>query len=49
MARKNGVPSDKIFIYDGSKQSITSGAKPAFKQGDRVKVVDGKRLALLAN
>ena len=34
---------------DGSKQSITSGAKPAFKQGDRVKIVDGKRLALLSN
>src|SRR5436190_5388686 len=38
-----------VRLDDGSKQSITSGAKPAFKQGDRVKVVDGKRLALLAN
>src|SRR5205807_583321 len=35
-----------VRLDDGSKQSITSGAKPAFKQGDRVKVVDGKRLAL---
>jgi outer membrane lipoprotein SlyB len=38
-----------VRLDDGSKQSITSGAKPAFKQGDRVKIVDGKRLALLAN
>ena len=38
-----------VRLDDGSTQSITSGAKPAFKQGDRVKVVDGKRLALLAN
>jgi outer membrane lipoprotein SlyB len=38
-----------VRLDDGSKQSITSGAKPAFKQGDRVKILDGKRLALLAN
>lgn len=38
-----------VKLDDGSKRSITSGAKPAFKQGDRVKIVDGNRLALIAN
>jgi outer membrane lipoprotein SlyB len=38
-----------VKLDDGSKRSITSGAKPAFKQGDRVKIVDGNRLALLPN
>jgi len=38
-----------VKLDDGSKRSITSGAKPAFKQGDRVKIVDGNRLALVAN
>jgi outer membrane lipoprotein SlyB len=38
-----------VRLDDGSRQSITSGAKPAFKRGDRVKIVDGKRLALLTN
>jgi len=38
-----------VKLDNGSKRSITSGAKPAFKQGDRVKIVDGNRLALIAN
>jgi outer membrane lipoprotein SlyB len=38
-----------VKLDDGSKRSITSGAKPAFKQGDRVKILDGNRLALVAN
>ena len=38
-----------VRLENGSKQSVTSGAKPAFKKGDRVKIVDGSRLALLTN
>jgi outer membrane lipoprotein SlyB len=38
-----------VRLDDGSRRSVTSGARPAFKQGDRVKIVDGNRLALLAN
>lgn len=38
-----------VRLDNGSKQSVTSGAKPAFKKGERVKIVDGNRLALLAN
>ena len=38
-----------VRLDSGRRQSITMGAKPAFHQGDRVKVVDGKRLALLAS
>jgi hypothetical protein len=38
-----------VKLDDGSKRSITQDAKPAYKKGDRVKIVDGNRLALLAN
>jgi outer membrane lipoprotein SlyB len=38
-----------VKLDDGQKRSITSSAKPAFKQGDRVKIIDGNRLALLTN
>src|SRR6266704_1436665 len=48
-AKKKSYWVVSVRLDDGSRQSITSGAKPAFKQGDRVKVVDGKRLALLAH
>jgi outer membrane lipoprotein SlyB len=37
-----------VRLDNGSQKSITSGAQPAFKQGDRVKIIDGKRLALIA-
>jgi len=37
-----------VRLDDGSARSVTSAARPAFKQGDRVKIVDGNRLALLA-
>lgn len=39
----------KVKLDNGKTQSITSSAKPAFNQGDRVKIVDGNKLALLAN
>jgi outer membrane lipoprotein SlyB len=38
-----------VNLDNGKKQSINFSSKPAFKEGDRVKVVDGKKLALLAN
>jgi len=38
-----------VALDTGGKKSITSSSKPAFKKGDRVKIVDGSRLALLAN
>ncbi|HTS21417.1 MAG TPA: glycine zipper 2TM domain-containing protein [Casimicrobiaceae bacterium] len=38
-----------VNLDDGSKRSITESSKPAYKKGDRVKIVDGNRLALLAN
>jgi outer membrane lipoprotein SlyB len=38
-----------VSLDNGKQQSVTSSSKPAFKQGDRVKILDGSRLALLAN
>lgn len=38
-----------VRLDSGAQKSITSSAKPAFKQGDRVKIIDGKRLALVSN
>jgi len=38
-----------VNLDNGKKQSITSSSKPEFRQGDRVKILDGNRLALLAN
>jgi len=38
-----------VRLDNGNKQSVSQTAKPAMKEGDRVKIVDGNRLALLAN
>jgi len=38
-----------VRLDKGNKQSVSQTAKPALKQGDRVKIVDGNRVALLAN
>jgi outer membrane lipoprotein SlyB len=39
-----------VRMDDGSTRTFTFGGKPAFREGDRVKSVDGgKRLALVAN
>lgn len=38
-----------VRLDNGNKQSISQAPKPAMKVGDRVKIVDGNRLALLAN
>jgi outer membrane lipoprotein SlyB len=38
-----------VRLDNGNKQSVSQSAKPTMKEGDRVKIVDGNRLALLAN
>ena len=38
-----------VVLDKGGKKSINSSSKPAVKKGDRVKIVDGNRVALLAN
>jgi outer membrane lipoprotein SlyB len=48
-AKKKSYWVVAVRLDNGSRQSITSGAQPAFKQGDRVKIIDGKRLALITN
>jgi outer membrane lipoprotein SlyB len=48
-AKKKSYWVVSVKLDDGSKRSITQEAKPAYKKGDRVKIVDGNRLALLAN
>ena len=48
-AKKKSYWVVHVRLDDGSNKSITSGSQPAFKQGDRVKIVDGKRLALIGN
>ncbi len=36
-----------VALDNGKHKSITSSAQPAFNKGDRVKIIDGKRLALV--
>jgi outer membrane lipoprotein SlyB len=38
-----------VRLDNGGTKSVTQSAKPAMHEGDRVKVVDGNKLALLAN
>ncbi|MEP6942050.1 MAG: glycine zipper 2TM domain-containing protein [Betaproteobacteria bacterium] len=38
-----------VRLDNGGSKSVTQSATPALREGDRVKVVDGNRLALLAN
>jgi outer membrane lipoprotein SlyB len=39
-----------VNLDSGKKQSVTYSSKPDFREGDRVKILDGgKRIALLAN
>ena len=37
-----------VRLDNGGSKSVTQSAKPALREGDRVKFVDGNRLALLA-
>lgn len=48
-AKKKSYWVVNVTLDNGKKQSVTSSAKPDFRQGDRVKILDGNRLALLAN
>ncbi len=48
-AKKKSYWVVAVKLDSGSHKSITSSSQPAFKQGDRVKIVDGKRLALVTN
>src|SRR5215831_4327194 len=48
-AKKKSYWVVNVNLDSGKKQSVTSSSKPDFRQGDRVKILDGNRLALLAN
>jgi outer membrane lipoprotein SlyB len=48
-AKKKSYYVVTVRLDNGNQQSISQGAKPAMKAGDRVKIVDGNKLALLAN
>jgi len=48
-AKKKSYWVVTVNLDNGKKQSINSSDKPAFNKGDRVKIVDGNKLALLAN
>ncbi|HEY8622647.1 MAG TPA: glycine zipper 2TM domain-containing protein [Casimicrobiaceae bacterium] len=38
-----------VRLDNGRRQTITQGARPGVREGDRVKIVGGNRLALIAN
>jgi outer membrane lipoprotein SlyB len=38
-----------VRLDNGKKQSVSQTAKPALKQGDRVKIINGNRVALIAD
>src|SRR5215468_10015621 len=48
-AKKKSYYVVTVALDKGGSKSIESSSKPAFKKGDRVKIVDGSKLALLAN
>src|SRR6266508_2229867 len=43
-AKKKSYWVVSVRLDDGEKRSVTMGSKPAYKKGDRVKIVDGNRL-----
>lgn len=47
-AKKKSYYVINVQLDNGTKRSFTQGSNPPFHEGDRVKVVDGNRLALLA-
>jgi outer membrane lipoprotein SlyB len=47
-AKKKSYYVINVRLDNGSRRSFTQGSNPPFREGDRVKVVDGHRLALLA-
>src|SRR6184192_2721176 len=38
-----------VRLDDGRRQTVSQGARPGVREGDRVKIVGGNRLALIAN
>lgn len=47
-AKKKSYYVINVQLDNSTKRSFTQGSNPPFREGDRVKVVDGNRLALLA-
>jgi outer membrane lipoprotein SlyB len=47
--KKKTYYSVTLRMDGGATRTLTQSAKPAFHEGDRVKIVDGNRLALIAN
>lgn len=47
-AKKKAYYVINVQLDDGGKRSFTQGSNPPFREGDRVKIVGGNRLALLA-
>ncbi len=48
-AKKKSYYSVAVRLDNGRLRTITQGARPAAREGDRVKIVSGNRLALIAN
>ena len=48
-AKKKSYWVVAVKLDNGSRKSITSSSEPTFKKGDKVKIIDGKRLALTSN
>jgi len=46
--KKKSYYAVTLRMDDGEHRTITQGSRPPFHDGDRVKIVDGKRLALVA-
>jgi outer membrane lipoprotein SlyB len=48
-AKKKSYYVVSVRLDNGRHQSVTQGARPGVHEGDRVKIVNGNRIALLAN
>jgi outer membrane lipoprotein SlyB len=48
-AKKKSYYVVAVRLDNGRRQTITQGARPGVREGDRVKIVGGNRLALIAN
>jgi outer membrane lipoprotein SlyB len=48
-AKKKTYYNVVVKLDDGTTRTLSMGSKPAVKEGERVKIMDGNRLALLAN
>ena len=48
-AKKKSYYVVSVRLDNGRRQTITQSARPGVREGDRVKIVGGNRLALIAN